>query len=207
MEHVQVEKSHYDFGRYAFEGRFVSYYWQLREVLGLKPQSILEVGVGDKVFGNFVKNNTAVSYQSVDLDLRLQPDHVGSITALPLADKSVDVACAFEVLEHIPFEQVEQAVAELARVARTHVVVSVPHFGPMFFLLLKIPLFPELRAKLKLPFPKTHAFNGQHYWELGKRGYPARRLRALLCAHGTVVREFVPFNSAYHHFFVLKLHA
>ena len=205
MENPQVDKKHYEFGRYGFEGRFVSYYWQLDAVLSRKPGSVLEVGVGDKVFGNFIKNNTPVSYTSVDIAEDLSPDVVGGILELPFSDNSYDIACAFEVLEHLPFEQVEQAVAELARVARQYVIVSVPHFGPMLSFSLKIPFVPQIQIAFKIPYPRAHTFNGQHYWELGKRGYPVSRLREKLKAHGTLVADFVPFNSFYHHFFVLKL--
>lgn len=201
----QVDKTQYNFEKYAFEGRFVSYYWQLKEVLALNPTSVLEVGVGDCMFGSFIKNNTAVSYTSIDIAEDLRPDVVGSILELPFADKSFDVVCAFEVLEHLPFEQFDRALAELARVARTHVVISVPHFGPMISFSLKIPFVPQIRVALKIPFPKKHVFNGQHYWELGKRGYPASLIRSKLSIHGGIVRDFVPFGSPYHHFFILNI--
>lgn len=200
----QVDKSHYRFGQYAFEGRFVSYYWQLKEVLDLEPASVLEVGVGDRVFGDFIKNNTTVSYTSVDVAEDLHPDAVGSVLQLPFADASFDAVCAFEVLEHLPFEQFNTALSELCRVARTHVVISVPHFGPMFSFSLKIPFIPQIRVAVKIPFPKKHIFNGQHYWELGKRGYSVSLVRNKLSTYGTLVRDFVPFGSPYHHFFVLK---
>lgn len=200
----QVDKSHYEFSKYAFEGRFVSYYWQLKEVLALEPSSVLEIGVGDRVFGDFLKNNTAVAYTSVDVAGDLKPDVVGSVLELPFADRSFDVVCAFEVLEHLPFEQFDTAVAELCRVARSHVVISLPHFGPMFSFSLKIPFLPLLRFAMKLPFPKKHHFNGEHYWEIGKRDYSVSRIRETLSRYGPIERDFVPFGSPYHHFFVLK---
>ena len=205
MTDPQVDKSHYAFERYAFEGRFVSYYWQLKEVLALQPRSVLEVGAGDRVFGNFIKNNTTVQYVCVDIAEDLHPDVVGSVLALPFADKSHDVVCAFEVLEHMPFEQFDKALTELARVARTHVAISIPHFGPVFSFSLKVPFLPQIRFAFKIPFPKRHAFNGQHYWELGKRGYTASLIRQKLSVHGDIVRDFVPFGNHYHHFFVLRL--
>lgn len=205
MSDVQVDKSHYSFDRYAFEGRFVSYYHQLREVLRLQPKQVLEVGVGDRVFGDFLKNNTAVAYTSVDFAEDLKPDVVGSVLELPFADKSYDVSCAFEVLEHLPFEQFDKAVGELARVARTHMVISVPHFGPMLSFSFKIPFVPQLRFAIKIPYPKTHTFNGQHYWEIGKRRYPVSVVRQKLAKHGKIARDFVPFNSEYHHFFIVEI--
>lgn len=201
----QVDASNYRFGAYAFEGRFVSYYWQLKEILALKPSSVLEVGVGDRVFGNFIKDNTAVAYTSADIAGDLHPDVVGSVLALPFADQSFDVACAFEVLEHLPFKKFDRALGELCRVARTHVVISVPHFGPMLSFSLKVPFLPQMRVALKIPFPQTHIYNGQHYWEIGKRGYPARKVRGMVRNRGEVIRDFVPFGNPYHHFFVLKV--
>lgn len=200
----QVDKAHYEFSHYGFEERFSSYYWQLSDTLALNPSSVLEVGVGDKVFGNFLKSNTDVSYQSLDVAEDLKPDVVGSILALPFADKSFDVACAFEVLEHLPFENFDKAVSELARVARTHVIISVPHFGPMISFSLKIPFIPRIRFAFKLPFPRKHVFNGQHYWEIGKQGFPVSKIRAALGKYGSIVSDYIPFNSPYHHFFTIK---
>jgi ubiquinone/menaquinone biosynthesis C-methylase UbiE len=44
---------------------------------------------------------------------------------LPFADGEFDMACAIEVLEHVP--DPERTLAEMVRVARRHVLVSVPH--------------------------------------------------------------------------------
>ena len=201
---TQVDKSHYACGGYGFEGRFVSYYHQLRLVLDRHPQAVVEVGVGDKVFGDFVRNNTDIAYTSVDIAADLYPDVLGSITALPFDDDSYDISCAFEVLEHLPFEEFDTAVGELVRIAKRYTVLSVPHFGPMLSFGFKIPFVPKLQFALKIPFPKAHRFNGQHYWEIGKKGYPVSRIRQKLSRHGTIVADFIPFNSEYHHFFVLE---
>ena len=204
MSEPQVSKAHYEFGRYGFEERFVSYYYQLKEALDRNPESILEVGVGDRVFGDFIRNNTDVRYQSVDIAEDLSPDIVGSIADLPVPDGAADIVCAFEVLEPLPLADRERAVAELARAARKYVIISVPHFGPMLAFSLKVPLLPLIRFAVKIPFPKTHVFNGQHYWELGTRGHSVSAFRALLASYGKIVADFVPFNSPYHHFFVLE---
>ncbi len=206
METPQVTKEEgYAFGSYGFEGRFVSYFHQLDEVLSRHPNTVLEVGVGDKVFGEFIKNNTQVAYTSVDIAEDLRPDVIGSVLELPFADKSFDIACAFEVLEHLPFESFEKALSELTRVATDFVVLSLPHFGPMLSLSFKIPFIREIRIAYKLPFPRKHVFNGQHYWEIGKSGYDITLIQKHLLKHGMLVRDFIPWGSPYHHFFVLRL--
>lgn len=202
---AQVGKGHYRLGEYVDESRFVSYYSQIAEILDRAPESVLEVGVGDHVLGNYLKSNTDISYISIDIAEDLHPDVIGSVTELPFKDKEFDMACAFGVLEHLPFEESCLALSELARVTRRYLVISVPHFGPMLAFSLKIPFFPQFRFAWKIPYPKKHIFNGQHYWEVGKKGYPASKIRKELETYGAVERDYVPFNSAYHHFYVINL--
>lgn len=199
----QVDKSSYNFLRYAHPGRWVSYYHQLAETLALSPASVLEIGVGDGVFRDYIKGNTDIRYTSVDVADDLHPDAVGSVLALPFPDGSFDVVCAFEVLEHLPFEDFETALAEIRRVARKAVVISLPHFGPPVQLFLKLPFLKPITFSWKIPFPRIHRFNGQHYWEIGKKGYSPRLVRGILARHFTLKKEFVPFENQYHRFFTL----
>ena len=199
----QIDKDAYQFARYVGIDRWSSYYYQLREILEQKPASVLEIGIGDHVVGNYLKGR-GVAYTSTDIAEDLSPDVVADVTALPFEDSSFDVVCAFEVLEHLPFEKFEQALAELARVARNKILISVPHFGPSLRLEFKIPFLPRVRLACKVPFPKMHIFNGQHYWEIGKRGYSVRRIRNCISKFGRIRKEFIPFENQYHHFFIIE---
>ncbi|MEI6346110.1 MAG: class I SAM-dependent methyltransferase [bacterium] len=200
----QVDKEHYTFKNYCYPDRWASYWYQLREVLSLAPKTMLEVGVGDGVLRDYVKQAKQITYTNIDVAEDLHPDTVGSILAMPFANKSFDLVCAFEVLEHLPFEQFEAALAEMARVSKGSVIFSVPHFGPAVKWKCKIPFLPELTFAFKVPFPMKHKFNDQHYWEIGKRGYSIGRIRGILHRRFQIVKEFVPFENQYHHFFVLQ---
>lgn len=201
---VQVDKSHYNIEKYSHPERWASYYYQLKEVLRTKPKNILEVGVGDKVFGSFIKNNTPISYTSVDIAEDLHPDVLGDVLELPFPDNSFDSVCIFEVLEHIPFDKFEQALKELFRVSKKSVFISLPHFGPPVKFLLKIPFLPEVRFSFKVPFARKHLFNGEHYFEIGKKGFPLSLIKEKLQAAGVLLNDYVPFENQYHHFFILE---
>lgn len=203
---VQIRKEEgYQAGTYGNLERFTSYFYQARELLATKPGSIVEVGVGDGVVSSYIKQNTNISYTTADFAEDLRPDVVADIRKLPFADKSFDTTCAFEVLEHLPFDDFDKGLSELARVARNYVCISLPHFGPPVKFLLKLPFLPEIKFAFKIPFQKTHVFNGQHYWEIGKKGYSVSHIRDALSKYGVIEHEFVPFENQYHHFFRIRV--
>ncbi|MDD5165081.1 MAG: class I SAM-dependent methyltransferase [Candidatus Pacebacteria bacterium] len=199
----QVNKDHYNFKAYSHLGRWASYFFQLEQVFSFNPASILEIGVGDRVFGDYIKNNTDIKYISADVAEDLKPDVVASVTALPFTDGEFDVSCAFEVLEHIPFDSFEDALREMARVSKKAVIISLPHFGPSCELSFKIPFIKRVKLAFKLPFHPIHAWNGEHYFEIGKKGYEVGEIRNVLRKDFVIQKDFVPFENQYHHFFVL----
>jgi hypothetical protein len=200
----QVEKTAYRFEKYCGPDRWASFYFQLKETLALKPKNVLEIGVGNNTFRNGITADTGILYESLDIAEDLHPTHVGSVDKMPLADKSFDAVCAFEILEHLPFEKFEKSIGEIARVSRKHAVISLPHFGPPVKFLIKLPFLPEMRFAWKFPYPRKHVFDTRHYWEIGKREYPVRRIRKALEKFFVIKKEFVPFEHQYHHFFVLE---
>ena len=201
---MQVDKNNYKFEKYSYLERWGSYYYQIKEALKSAPKNILEIGAGDGVFGDHIKRNTTISYKSLDVAPDLNPDVVGDILSLPFPDDSFDVIVAYEVLEHIPYENFEKALSEVARVSKKHAVISLPHFGPPIKFSIKIPFLPEIKIALKLPYPKKHVFNGQHYWEIGKKGYSPRKIKKVLEKHFEVIKDYVPFENQYHHFYILE---
>jgi ubiquinone/menaquinone biosynthesis C-methylase UbiE len=175
----QVTKSHYEGKAYRSQERWNSYWHQLDLVSRIKPKTLLEVGLGEGVVAREL-GNRGVTVTTLDIAEDLHPDIVGSVTAIPVEAQSYDAVLACEILEHIKFEDVPAALSEVARVARTHVIISIPHPGYVFSLTFKLPLLPRVSLLAKIPFFwKTHAFNGEHYWELGKQGFSRRQFLAL----------------------------
>lgn len=204
----QVNKEHYSFDHYFFPGRWMSYYYQAKEIFNRKDiNSVLDIGPGTAFLKSILEiHRPEVEYKTIDVAEDVKPDIIGSVTKMPLPDSAYDAVCAFQVLEHIEYDDVPQAVGEMFRVAKKYVILSVPHFGPSVEFLLKLPFLRRLRFAFKIPYSQIHEFKGQHYWELGKRGYPPAQLRTILEKFGKIENEYVPFENQYHHFFILSKH-
>lgn len=181
----------------------MDYWYQIREVLALNPQDVLEVGKGSGVVCDYLKSRN-IKIATLDIDEKLNPDIRGSVREIPLGDNSFDAVLCAEVLEHLPFGDFEKSLRELKRVSRKYVVLSLPHFGPAVKINLKLPLIREIKFALKTHFPVAHKFNGEHYWEIGKKGYPSIKIRKILRKYFKIRKEFVPFESQYHRFYVLE---
>ena len=201
----QIDASHYAFSKYMHLPRWACYYIQIKHVLELQPKTVLEIRPGDGLFGWYMEKN-GISYTSAD--------HADDITSnvkvnlgfekLPFPDNHFDVICAFQVLEHIPYEKVEFALSELARVTKKYVMLDVPQYGSHVQLILKLPLLRYISWHTVLPRPKEHKFDGFHYWEIGKKGYSAKKVRKLMQEHFTVQKEFSIVQNPKERFYVLE---
>lgn len=100
--------------------------------------SLIDVGSGLGEFVNlFALNNDGVPVASVDTrDWDLWFDATGHIERIYKSiydlgdDDSRDVVTCFEVIEHLPPERLEEAVAILRRLAKRRLFVSVPFMEP-----------------------------------------------------------------------------
>lgn len=205
----QVDKSHYKFTSYMSKGRWTSTWHQLDEVLKFQPQTVLEIGPGPGTFKQ-VGKLFDLNVKTLDLDPELRPDIVGSATQIPMSDASVDVACAFQVLEHMPFENGKNALKEMFRVASRGVIISLPNVSPCWANTLAIPYMRRLQFIAPNLFARAnpHVFDGEHYWEIGKKGFGAKSVANelfSLAPSGTSLKSFRVHEFTYHHFFVFTL--
>jgi len=144
--------------------------------------------------------------ETLDLDPDLNPDHVAPADAMPFADKSFDVVCAFQMLEHVPYEKSLAIFAEMSRVARKGAVISLANAATCWPYSIYIPKFGILNILVPRPRVRVpqHEFDGQHYWEINKEGYPVSRVQKdLEQAGGLKVRKtYWVHECSYHRFFV-----
>ena len=84
-------------------------------------------------------------------------------------------------------------------------MLSLPHWGWTFWLGMKLPLLPKFDLFWKMTGVLKHPPGGEHFWEIGKRGYPAKRIVEDLGACGLeVLRNYRAAENPYHRFLVCR---
>lgn len=205
--HKQVDKEHYQFQRYMSLQRWTSIWHQLDEVIMLEPDSVLEIGPGPGIFSHAARI-FGIPVETLDLDPELKPDHIASATDMPFLENSFDVVCAFQMLEHLPYETSLLAFEEMCRVARSHVVISLPNAGKIITFVAKFPKLGIIKRIVPLTslIRQKHEFDGEHYWEVNKIDYSEKKVVDDLSKWGTLQRSFRVTENPYHHFFIFTPH-
>lgn len=203
----QVEPSHYKFSKYVTKQRWISIWHQLDEVIRLNPEKVLEIGPGPGLFKSSA-SVFGIKVETLDIDSELKPDHIASVFSLPFDDDSFDVVCAFQMLEHLPFENSKLAFSEMVRVSRKAVIISIPDSAKLWPISFTLPKFGLVYFLLPTPRlrPPTHLFDGEHYWEINKAGFSLKKIKNELIKSAPVIltKTFRIPENPYHHFFIFS---
>lgn len=206
---IQVPKEYY-FETYDHPTRFISYFYQINLAKKLKPSKILEVGIGNKTVTNCLEQ-AGLAVDTCDFDRELNPDFVADIRSMPFKNESYDLVMACEILEHIPWDDVDKALKELHRVSRKYVIISIPSSSLCFEFILKFPFIQKFFGKkfinlfFELPlFFKKNNFDGEHYWEMGRKGFSSKKIEKVFGGYFKIVKKIRPVFGEYRKFFVLE---
>lgn len=203
---TQVAKKHYFSSKYNSRERWNSYWYQIKEVTDLNPEKVLEIGVGNKTVSDYLKKN-GIEVITFDFDKDLIPDVVGDVRRIPFKKNSFDIVICAEVLEHLPFSDVNKALNEIKRVTKKYALITLPHSSliNLYFGVKIIPFIPKQQISIKIDFPVTHRFKGEHYWEIGKKKYSLKKIIAVIRSSGFSLEKcYFPPDNPYHRFFLLK---
>lgn len=199
----QVTKKNYKFETYVTKARFMSFWYQINYIYKVNPKKILEIGAGNQIIKRILEKE--FYYKVMDIDSDLNPDILGSVLEMPLKNNSFDLLVCCQVLEHLPFGKFEDALREIYRVSKKSVIISLPYANVNYYSENKIPLLGKKKISITVPrFYEFHKFDGQHYWEIGKRSYSMKKIVAIMKKYFNILEINNPHENKYHVFFLLQ---
>lgn len=177
---------------------FVNGYYQVRDVTDLPDcRRMLLIGPGQGLVVPIFRWR-GYSVETFDIDETFSPDHLGSVHDLSrFADRQFDVIIASHVLEHLAEPYLDAALAELARVGR-YSVIYLPVAGRSAAVRLEpgvLNIDWQLRVNVFNYFARPDGVTrryagGEHYWEVGRRGFRARDVRKRMEQFFAILREY-----------------
>ena len=208
------------------ERRFSSMQIQVASVtsLGGSVRSVLEIGPGSGYFSLIVKS-LGYSIKTADIKTQSDPDYLGDFREVYIPEK-FDLVAAFEMLQHLPYQEVPATLEKLASLSNRFVLISVPAHVHRFELAVEIPdvLTPRrlglgrLRGQHSLSLrwewprgtgPSKSGWEGRedywnpHYWEVGRKGFPKSRFLSDIESSELRIM-WAKYNPRFdHHLFVL----
>ena len=191
---------------------FVNTYCQYRDLQRLPNcSSVLIVGPGQGLDTQVLRWR-GYDVTTFDIDDTFEPDHVGSVHDLgAFGDKRFDAVIASHVLEHLALPYLEPALQELARVAR-YALVYLPvhgrHLQARFIPGVRgwdFSLVVDLFNRFERPDGLTPRYmQGQHFWEIGMRGFRVKDMLKRFAPHFATVAEYRNRDWLPSHNFVLR---
>ncbi len=203
----QVTETNYRFDRYVHLKRWISYWYQIREVTESGARAVLVVGAGDGIVVDVLKK-LGLEVRTLDIAADLQPDYLGSVenAATLVGGMRFDAVLCCQVLEHLPFNRFESSIEQLSRITGRRLILSLPFSHKVLFQVsVRILDLKPLELMISLPrFYRTYQFNGQHYWEVGTKQRSLARIRSILEKHFRTYREFRMPEHPYYLYFILE---
>lgn len=201
-----MSKTQYFQQDYNSPRRWMSYWYQIDEIIQKKPKRILEIGKGSGVVSEYLKK-CGFKITTCDFDKSVEPDVITDVRKLPFSRNEFDFILCAQVLEHLPFTDFPLALQYIYRSAKKWVLITLPDYSVFdFFLGIKIiPFIPKIVKTMKIRLPLKHNFDSNHYWEIGKRGYSLAKIRDIFIGSGfKIIKDYNPEENLFHHFFLLK---
>ena len=203
---TQVSPQHYEGQKYDKLHRWISYWYQIQCVIRSGATNVLELGCGNKAFSTYLRDQLNVKVTTFDFDNSLEPDVLGDVRFLEnyFQPKAFDAVCAFQILEHLPYEYFCPVILQMGKITKRHIFISLPHWG--YFVQFRFWLKRwQYAYGRKITRPYRWEFDGQHYWEIGVRGYPLKNILGCLDTHIIVDKHYFCPDYPYHYFFECRV--
>lgn len=174
-------------------------YWRQQKLMDglVRPEDrVLEIGVGTGFTASYLRSK-GVHVTTLDIDADKQPDIVANVAQYDFPE-AYDAILAFEVFEHLPYDDFPRLLARLSTAAKSHLFLSLPRNRRLV-----------TSVNVKLPKVKARTFQWKvrrgeivepyHVWELDHGDVTVESLERELSRHGfEVARRDEAFDRRFY---------
>lgn len=177
------------------------YYHLIKDVLSLRPSTLLEIGTGDGMVRNCL-NPVINEYKVLDINPNLTPDIVADVRD-PQLDLSMRFDCivAADVLEHLPFDDLPKACQNLYNYLKPggHALITIPHRQSNFLFMsptqtphvFTVPTgFLSFGAFWRRFIKRKIWIDPNHCWEIGDGNVLSKDVEGCFSSCGFEVEKF-----------------
>ncbi|GBE30037.1 MAG TPA: hypothetical protein ENH10_04520 [Bacteroidetes bacterium] len=206
-------------GKLITEQHNNSYYLQMKTIKDLKIKHVLEIGPGESFIPKYMKS-IGIQYDTLDIVPSTNPTYLSRLEdADPsMIRKRYGAVCAFQVLEHSPYDRFSSNLAKMAALSRNYIVISIPYSCFGFRLSFKTFRGQGKRSKYELSryFPKNlpnRKYRPEyikefpwacHYWELGREGFPLSRIKNDIISQRLRIIDTFHSDNPFHFFIIAQ---
>lgn len=166
------------------EGHWRLYWHQQKLMEGQisREEKIAEIGVGTGFTTNYLRSK-GFRVQTIDIDPGKKPDIVANIVTCEEDVLKFDAVLAFNILEHIPYDDMLKVVTKFQAAEVNKLFICLPVNRKIVFeLRLRLGRFLDIEKKVLLAKKRITA--RYHHWELDYGPYSGDRLLADLEQRG-----------------------
>lgn len=171
------------------------YYWHQQELIEnylKKTDRILEIGVGSKFTSNYLKSK-GYNITTTDIDPNKEPDIVANIVDYKF-DQNFDHILAFEIFEHLPFEDFKLAINNISTICNKNLFISLPRNEKHWFRLsvdFKIFQINNFQITTK----RNKIKSKYHHWEVDYEHYTKKYLLKIFRKNSFSLIRYKKFYS------------
>ncbi|MFW6271611.1 MAG: class I SAM-dependent methyltransferase [Desulfosalsimonas sp.] len=165
-------------------------YWRQQKLMAnlVEPDNeVLEIGLGSGFTANYLRSK-GVSVTTLDIDKDKKPDIIANIVRYDF-NQRYDHVLAFQVFEHIPFNEFHSIILKLGEICNRYLFISLPR-NEKVFLSLEMKL-PKLGKKyLSIKKIKKKITENHHFWEVDDGIISKKQLENTFSSAGFSIKRF-----------------